>query len=237
VNPSIQQITSLLASIDAQLSSPSQTFGGLEFHPWIQPGNVGNDLGSSSKPHGNYSLTPGWSILQTRGAAPYDNFYLYRDLGPQNYSNHFAYSFDLMFPTDADLKACQAFEFEIQANVGGRIYNGAWQIDFADSKKWRYFNYSTSQWLSSGIDVDFRLFGPEKAVSIAATFQRNKDLTMTHQRLAINGTEHAVNVTLPSFPKVESDYLHCALQTDSNASFTPYQVGIRNIQVACSRVE
>lgn len=241
MNPSTQSaidtITALdteNASLKSRLANPPKTFSGLEFSTWTQAGNTGNDGGASSKPHGlsTWGESPlpfGWTSVGTFGAAPYDNFYFFRDLGAQNWATKYTYSLEIKFPSLADLNACQAVEFEVQANVGSRIYNCAWQADLLGSKKWRYFNYNTSQWVATGIAVDFQSL--LSGASIVATFQRNSDQTLTHQSLSINGKVNPINITQPSTPRVESDYFHVAFQTDSNGTFTPFSVGIRNLRV------
>jgi hypothetical protein len=241
MNPTTQSAIDTITALDTenaslknQLANPPKTFSGLEYQKFEQPGNVGNDLGASSKAHGLYTwgevASPGgWTIVSTFGAAPYDNYYFYRDLGAHNWATKYTYSLEIKLPSLADLNACQAIEFELQANVGSRIFNCAYQADLLGSKKWRYFNYNTPHWIATGIAVDFQSL--LSGASIVATFQRNSDQTLTHQSLSINGKENPINITQPSTPRVESDYLHVAFQTDSNGTFTPFSVGIRNLRV------
>lgn len=241
MNPQTQSAIDILTALDtqnaalkAQLANPPKTFSGLEFGTWTQPGNLGNDQAAFGKKHGIYTwgevASPGgWTIVSTFGAAPYDDYYFFRDLGAQNWATQFTYSLEIKFPSLYDLNACQAVEFELQANIGSRIHNCAWQADLLGSKKWRYFNYNTSQWIDSGIAVDPTVF--LSGASLVAKFQRNDDQTLTHVSLSINGKVNPVNVRQLSTPRVESDYVHVAFQTDSNATFTPFSVGIRNLRV------
>lgn len=232
---SLSSVNDLVRQLQQQVANPPKTFAGLEFQKWLQPSNVGNDGGASAKPHGTYTwgkvpAPNGWTSIETNGASPYDNFYFYLDLGAQNLFSKFTYSLELALPGPSALKAVQAFEFELQQNVGSRIYNMAWQADFGNTKKWRYFDYDSSSWNDSGIEL-----GTSPAtIAIVAEFQRNPDYTLTHKTLSINGQVHQVGITQPSTPRVESDYLHCAVQTDTNATMTPYTIGIRNVRVDMS---
>lgn len=204
---------------------------------WIQPGNVGDTGGGSSKPNGAFAFRPACvAQFSAQGAYPYNNGFFYRKLGAFNHATEFEYAFEVMFPTAADLAASQAIEFELQQNVESRIYNMAWQANFAASKMWRTFDYGGSAWVASSVGIDDTTFIAGVWTRILAKFRRGADLTMTHVSLAVNDRVTPVNFMCASTPRVESDYVHCAFQMDSNgdATPTPYNVAIRNMRVRLS---
>lgn len=197
---------------------------------WIQPGNVGNTGGISNIPHGAFMMTPGSpATFSANGAVPYDNGYFYADLpGEWSGVSLFSYRFKMRFPKMSDYEACQAFEFELQQNAGSRIYNMAYQFDFKGSKLVRTFDYTTSVWFPTSISTD--CIGQEN--TIEALFVRDTvEQTTTHVGIRINGTFYPVGFRRPSTPKVESDYVHCAIQLDSTNPPVPYVVEVDDVEV------
>ncbi len=200
---------------------------------WIQPGNVGNDGGGSTKPHGNFVMTPGGSIyvpavFSAKGVVPYDNGYWYKQLsGVLNSMTYFRYKLNVMLPTSYDMASCQALEFELQQNVSGQIHNMAWQADLKNSKVWRTFDYNLSQWIPTGLPINL---ASGVWTTVDATFLCTASTT-THISLGINGIVTPINITRPATPKVESDYVNCAFQLDSNSLFAPYKCLVENMSV------
>lgn len=190
---------------------------------WTQPGNVGDSGGGSPKLPGIGLWSSGSpAVVSWKPAYAYNNAYFLRTAraaGAANAMTYFEYRLRFMFPTAADIAAHQAFEFELQQNVGSRIYNMAWQRRPKDY--WYSFNYNTSTWESSGIASG--QLNPGQWVDVSANFLRGGDSTLTHLALRVDGTTTPVNVTREATAKAESNYLNAALQLDGNASAAPYE--------------
>lgn len=203
---------------------------------WIQPGNVGDDKGGNpGMPNGNFTVSYGNPALFSADPAfAYNNGYFYRDIkGSWNNMTYFAYRMQIMFPTSEDLASSQAIEFELQQNVGGKIYNMAYQFDFKGSRLVRTFDYTTSRWIATAIPVTALKLTPGVWNSIEATFERDPDAsTMTHIAIVINGVTYPVNVTRPATPRVEKDYVHAAFQLDSSSPARPYAVLVKDMGVS-----
>jgi len=212
------------------------TVNSIEQQPgWIQPGNVGDTGGgSSAAPTGTFLLTTG-SVFSAKGAAPYNNGYFYKVIaGNFAASTLYTYGLDFMFPTAADLAASQGIEFEIQLNIGSKIYNMAWQADFLGSKLWRTFDYNLSDWEPTSIAIVPPV--PGVFTSVQGKFLCDGAGNTTHLTFTVDGVEYPVNVTRPATAKVESNYLHAAFQLDSNGLTppTPYSCHVQNITLTAT---
>lgn len=191
---------------------------------WRQPGTVGNIGGGSTTGPVQGGITPGSpAVAFLKPTSAYQNQYNVRSTGAAGYANAmtmFLYRLRFMFPTAADIGAHQAFEFELQQNVGSHIYNMAWQRRPKDC--WYSFNYTASAWESSGISVG--QLNPGQWIDVAASFLRGGDATLTHLALRVDGVTNLVNVTREATAKVEGDYLNAAFQLDGNAIAAPYEM-------------
>lgn len=185
---------------------------------WEQPGNVGND--NAVGPSTATTMTASHGALFTiKGNGPYANAYWLKRCGSFE-ATEFEYALNVMFPTAADIKACQALEFEMQQSVGGKLFNMAWQLDFV-TKTCRPFNYAATAWEVSGIPLP--LFEPGKFVSLVSTFSR-QDSVGIHKALSINGYCYPVNLSHPLTEKASGDYFNVALQMDTNSNGDAYSV-------------
>jgi hypothetical protein len=251
MNPTTQSAIATITALDTenaslrkQLANPPITLSGLEYAPdWRFPGNAGNTGGPSAAPHGSltWGTMPapnGWWISQLKGAIPYDTFYCFRksfnsDMNPYT---RFRYSFDIFYSTATDIAGAQAFEWELQKCIGGYVYNMAFQIDFKDSKKIRYFKYvlplSNAAWIATEIPVDFSVFTAGKAISLASNFLLDHtEHTTTHVSVEIAGKSYNIGVTQPAWNSGDPDYFSHAIQDDCGANFEPFNRGIRNMRV------
>lgn len=208
----------------------------------VQAGNTGDTGGGSSKVNGTFVMKPATfdipataavpaapAMFTAEGKYPYNNGYWYRAIpGEWNAMTYFCYQLQFMLPTAADLEACQAVEFELQQNVGGQIYNMAWQADIKGSGAWRTFDYNTSKWVMTSIPVGITA---GEWTAIEAVYLRGSDCTLTHVSLSLNGVEYPVNIRKAATPKVESDYVHCAFQLDSGSTPVPYVCHVQGVNV------
>lgn len=225
------------------MANTATTLVGLEQQTdWIQPSNTGDTGGGSTKPNGTFIMTPATleipavaaipassATFSAQGNYPYNNGYWYRVIpGAWDAMTYFCYQLQFMLPTDADLAASQAVEFELQQNIGSHIYNMAWQADIAGTKLWRTFDYNVSQWIATAIPVSIT---PGEWNVIEAVYLRGTDSTLTHVSLTINGVHYPVNITKAATPKVESDYVHCAFQLDSGSPAVPYTCKVQGVSV------
>lgn len=196
---------------------------------WKQPGNVGNTGGASSAKHGTFPFTPAKpASFAANPASPYDTGYSYVDLTPDLKGlipTYFVYKLKFMFPTEADLAACQAPEFEIQQNFKNQVFNMAWSVI---NGLWCSFDYTNSAWIETEIPANLTA---GKWIKVRSDFVRGGDNSLTHLTLRLNGKTNVVNIKRTASPKVEPAYVHAAFQLDSNAFGTPYKVIMGPISV------
>ncbi len=203
---------------------------------WIQPGNVGNSGGGSPVPHGTYEMTLGTMLspatITIQPAYPYDNFYFYRGLGTFNTATHFRLALQFQLPTEADIVACQAFEFEMQQSTGALVFNMAYQFNQAGTKTLRIFNYATKVWADTGIP--FTLI-PGQWTTVVAEFARTASV-MYHVGITVNGVWHSVLVPHNGVAVSGIGYLNAAFQLDTTGGNEPpsYKCLLQNYDVSWS---
>lgn len=201
---------------------------------WQQPGNAGDTGGSSTKPSGTFRMTPGpIANFSAKGAYPYNNGYWFVRLGPQPNATRFFYEFAVQLPTNADLAASQAIEFELQQTDKGVVYNMAWQAPFKGSKFWRTFDYANHAWLDTSVPLDATLFADGKWVDIAAEFKRTGD-QVQHVALTINETRYDLAGIVRAGVKrydASANSFNAAFQLDSTKTFPPYQANVERMRV------
>jgi hypothetical protein len=199
---------------------------------WVQPGNVGDSGGGSGRTNGTFILTPGNpATFSANGAYPYNNGYWYTTLGKFDWANKWTFHLEIQFPTLYDFTSSQAIEFELQQDVGGYIFNMAWQANFVGaSKTWKTFDYTNKVFESTGIPVNFSLFNTQQYCRMEAVYTRTANTT-THVSLKINDILYQINKTRPAFARVLSPHTNAAFQLDSNHVPLPYIVHARNFNV------
>lgn len=220
--------TCSLANAQSITVSKLQTLAG-----WIQPGSTGNSGGGSTTvPDGLFQMTPGTPATFSMAASkPYAGAYWYYNIpGAWNSATYFQQQMRITFPSLADFKASQAVEFELQQNVGSTIYNMAFQFDFGGTHLVRTFDYNNSKWVATSIPTSS--FLPTGNNMITALFVRDASAhTVTSIGIVINNAFYPINVTRKGTPRVETDYVHCAFQLDSNYAQTPYSVNVDSMSV------
>jgi hypothetical protein len=181
-------------------------------------------------------VTPGdVAEFSAKGAYAYNNGYWYVRLNPNAAMTRFLYEFEVQYPTNVDLAASQALEFELQQTINGRVYNMAWQAPFKNTAKiWRTFDFANHAWADAKVPLDQALFADGKWVSIAAEYARVED-QVTHVALTINGNRYLVGVSRAGVQRyaATAQSFNAAYQLDSNSKNppTPYRTLVRNMRV------
>jgi hypothetical protein len=185
----------------------------------LQPGTVGNTGGGDpSLTVGTY--TPGSpATFSVQGFDPFDNAYWY-----QKWQGHQDIFFvhrtlKVKLPTPADRAACRCIEWEDQKSMSHKIFNMAWQADFAGNK-WRTFDKASHSWQDSGITFDASIFDGGAWVELEAIYELT-DTTVKHVSLKINGTLHTVNITRAAVSSTDGDYFSTAFQLDEDGNNPP----------------
>lgn len=172
-------------------------FPGEVLNRWYQPGNVGNDpdkIGSSG-PKATYTFRPGSdnapAILTTKGpTGAYANIYFYMKLPtPTALPRRLVDSRTFLIQ---DLSGWQALEWQSQITMNGLTYNMAWQANL-NSKRWRYFDYTKTQWIEILPSNIFPFPDFTKPVTLAAEFALDGQST-THVALTINGAKYPAGI-------------------------------------------
>lgn len=166
---------------------------------WNQPGNVGNDPGQigTGKPSATYTYAAGdassgdAAVLTAKGPAnAWANIYFYMKLPtPVALPRRLVDSRTFLIQ---DLSGWQALEWQSQITMNGLTYNMAWQANL-NSKRWRYFDYTKTQWIEILPSNIFPFPDFTKPVTLAAEFALDGQST-THVALTINGTKYHVGI-------------------------------------------
>lgn len=200
---------------------------------WIAPAKVGNTGGATvSGPAANSIWIPGSpAVFAIQGLDAWADVYQYRNI-PGDWSPYteFEYRFTVSFPSADSIAACQAVEWELQQVVNGHIFNMAWQADMAGTKMMRTFDYAASKWVPTDIPVP--TIDLNTPTEVVCRYLRNAEAnTITHLSFSMNGVESVLDITRPGVPTSEPDYLHCALQLDSQQVPKPYMVNFDKIGI------
>ena len=164
------------------------------------------------------------------GTYAYSNAYwYYRHPAPTAAMSSLTYEFDVYIPSGSD-NAPQAIEFECQQELGGYVYNFAWQADYV-TDQWRVFNYTSKQWEDSGIALT--RFTPDSWHHIIAQYHNDATTHTTyHDALTVDGTRYPVNISHPATPTSNTggDFTN-AFQLDLNGIPTAYSVYVDKMEV------
>jgi hypothetical protein len=130
-----------------------------KFDKWQQPSNEGNTGGKSSTPHGAYKLLPisrglfnvAMKPSVPKSTEPWDTFYFYNtvlDSLDVDYDlpTKLTQGIHVEFLSQADIDACQAFEWQMEAHRSGDVFNMGWQWLLKPTPVLRAFDYSTKTW-------------------------------------------------------------------------------------------
>ncbi len=208
----------------------------LDDNSWLTCGACGNDhatgaVAGSSYQNGVGSPSVDGSATQftVTPTAPYSNAYWYQEHGPvPGQLNSLTYEFEPYVPAGAST-AAQAIEFECQQQLGGWIYNFAWQANYVEGA-WKIFNYGAATWDSTG--VPFPKFAPGTWHHIVAEFHNDTAAhTVTHDALTIDGTRYAVGVKHNAFSAGVNDKITNAFQLDTNSAAQAYGVYVDSMRV------
>jgi hypothetical protein len=218
-------------------TSGMTTLGNLQNGNWLTCGNCGNTgatgavAGQSFQTGiGNPSESGASALFSVMPTAPYSNAYFWEEHGAiAGGMGALVYQFDFYIPAGSE-NLPQALEFECQQQLGGWIYNFAWQADYG-SHQWRIFDYGTSQWQAAGISV--QNFAPGTWHHVVAEFHNDTAThKVYHDALTIDGTRYAVGAVHDAVNRGVADKFTNAFQLDSNSQATPYGVYVDAMQVS-----
>ena len=142
------------------------------------------------------------------------------------------YSVTAMFPTAADIAACNAFEEDRQDNPGSMIFNWGFQLLLDGSKNagFRIWNRSAN----NGAGAWEGPFLPESAIAFTPnvpkqiTVLKSRDSAhLTYLGVAIDGVFTPLNITYPAVPKQQNSYVNTAWQLDSKGKGAPITCFVR----------
>jgi hypothetical protein len=210
---------------------------------WIAAEVVGNTGATGSRASHNrlvhadslaeFSIAP--DMTQTK--PQYANMYWYIKHGDMPQLSKYTYLFDIYIPKIYET-APQAIEFEVQQQVGGFVYNFAWQFPYKEDGELRTFIFNgpgNGQWVNSGVPF-LGLKGGEWH-HIVTNFRRTLSMTTVHESIQINKEVHLVNIERLAYRATDaqlskySNKLNTAFQLDLDGKITPtaYKVYIKNM--------
>jgi hypothetical protein len=218
--------------------------GKTETTGWIQPANAGDTGGPDpTKPHGIFVMTPGQiATFSAKGARPYNNGYWYTKRMGQESSKFYIHELAVLFPTVAELQACNGLEFEVQQSLNGKLYDFAWQFRHPGAECSLYSFDKTKvapedKWQPTGIALPSSVWKTGAMVPIISTSMRNDDGTLTYLSLSVGGIELLrTPISAPALVKTEKNYMSVGFQLDTNGKNppTPYTVRVTDMKVTAA---
>lgn len=221
-----------------------KTYSDLQLRKWLRVERLGNTGATGSRADGQQVIQPlprlsKVNILpdMAQTKPQYATLYWWLEHGPHNSHTKARFEFDLWIPAAFAL-APQAIEFEIQWQINGAVFNGAWQAPYREQGFWRHFTFAKAgmgAWVNS--TVPFTGFAPDTWHRIAAEFERTPQLTMRHLSLEVDGVVHLVNVERVAYmrepDKFIKDKFNSAFQLDLDGKTTPtaYEVFVDNMHL------
>jgi len=186
----------------------------LQSNNWLTCGNCGNT---------NATGAVAGNSFQTSIGSPSES-------GAATLFSIVVYQFDFYIPVGME-NAPQALEFECQQQLGGWVYNFAWQADYA-SHTWRMFNYGAAAWDSA--NISFQNFAPGSWHHVVAEYHNDISThSVYHDALTIDGTRYAVNARHAAFSAPGfTDKFTNAFQLDSNGTPASYSVYVDAMKVS-----
>ena len=162
--------------------------------------------------------------------SPYTDGYWWVVQVPVNSAfTHLTYAFDLYVPLGSETLP-QAIEFECQQQLGGYIYNFAWQADYGRAT-WRIFDYVNRTW--DTVAIPFAGFAPGTWHHIVAEYHNDATLhQVVHDALTVDGVRYTVGAVHQA--KLSGDYTSSftnAVQLDTNNVGTGYSVYIDQMTI------
>lgn len=219
-------------------STPSSAtiIDNIEDNDWLTCGACGNNNGTG--PVAGYSATTGIGSPSEDGTStqfmisatvPFTNAYFYQQHNPvRTQFAQLTYEFDLYIPNGLE-NLPQAIEFESQQQLGGWVYNFAWQADYA-SNSWRIFDYGAKRWDSTGISL--KRFSPGTWHHIVTEYHNDTNThSVFHDAIAIDGVRTPVNIRHNAFFSGSGDQFTNAFQLDSNGIPNPYRVYVDKMKI------
>ena len=222
----------------------AQVFDNLQLKKWLKVERVGNTGATGPRANGQQTVDSLARIAKvniapdvTQTNPKYATLYWWLEHGPQNLLTKARYEFDLWVPA-AFANAPQAIEFEVQWQVNGAVFNGAWQAPYKEQGFWRHFTFAkagSGAWVNS--TVPFTGFTSDAWHHIAAEFERTAALTMMHRTLEVDGVVHEVNVERVAYmrepDKFATDKFNSAFQLDLDGKTPPtaYEVFVDAMRV------
>ena len=162
--------------------------------------------------------------------ARYENAYFWQEhTAPAGALLYASYEFDLYIP-DGQQSAPQAIEFEIFQRLNGWVYDGGWQIDYADGA-WRTFDYVAHEWKAT--TIPFEQFSADTWHHLAAEYHTEAaSHTIFFDSLQIDGKKYWLNLWHAAFwsGNLTNKFTH-AFQLDGNANATPYSVNVDKMEM------
>jgi hypothetical protein len=205
---------------------------------WNTCGACGNDAGNLTLPTllmENGLADPSQDGRSTRftiaDAPPFTDGFWWLEQAPVPTEMKFLrYEFDLYVPAEFE-RTPQAIEFECQQQLGGWIYNFAFQANYA-AGDWRVYDYASSRWDS--INVPFGGLTPGAWHHIASEF--HNDITghiVYHDALEVDGTRFALtNVVHAAAYRGYGDKFTNAFQLDTNGFGKGYNTVVDKMKIS-----
>jgi len=210
----------------------------LQSNNWLTCGNCGNTNATGAVAGNSFQTSIGSpsesgaaTLFSIVPAVANSNTYWYQQQSVASAQiNALVYQFDFYIPVGME-NAPQALEFECQQQLGGWVYNFAWQADYA-SHTWRMFNYGAAAWDSA--NISFQNFAPGSWHHVVAEYHNDISThSVYHDALTIDGTRYAVNARHAAFSAPGfTDKFTNAFQLDSNGTPASYSVYVDAMKVS-----
>lgn len=231
-DPTINQISSLLAVVDleitaldqriSQLVPPNKSWKSLERQPWtLVSGALANSNQTGSIPVST-SAPAGLSFAsrsnRPNGQSWADDMW-YMKLGADDSLTRFRYSLSFMFPTAADVKGCWAKENDLQQVPAASPvkFDWGWQFAYGD-KLFRVWNPTAESWESTNISLPAAIAG--EWIDVSYDVHRENQYVF-YDQVSINGTVFNIGMDFPAPQTNLPGMINVGDQSDGDKSGDP----------------
>lgn len=224
-----------LATAQAQLAALPQAaivYDRLESKPW--KANTDKSVGGSGLGTGGWKAPSVesaelWILDTPTVPAPnYVDCYFTQRVPTDGTKTRFKLEASFLFPTAADISACQCLEFEIrQVTDDKRMVILAGQLQYSGGQL-RYFDWQQRAWLSFGVPI----IKPLPMAWVSVVLEGHRDATTVYyDAMTLNGIRTPMTQSYALLATDWSPLLWAALQLDDTSAVNGYRIKVDGVKL------
>lgn len=234
----ISEQSAEIKQLQAQLAALPQAvvvYDRLESKPW--KANTDKSVGGSGLGTGGWKAPSVesaelWILDQAGIPAPnYVDCYFTQRVPTDGAKTHFKLEASFLFPTAADIAACQCLEFEIrQVTDDKKMVILAGQLQYSGGA-YRYFDWVKRAWLPTGVTIT----RPAPLTWVSVGLEGHRDaVNVYYDAITFNGVRTPFTQSYALLATDWSPLLWAALQLDDTSAVNGYRVKVDGVKLTVS---